>query len=231
MTGFTLLDVVALGVFGASWFIYFLYVERSPHGRRSLNSLMHEVRTAWMRRAWERDSRIFDGQLMSGLQNGTAFFASSAFLAIGGALSALSFTDAAIEVFSTLPFSTGTTRTTFELKVLGLAIIFAYSFFKFVWSYRLFNYGAILMGALPPPAHEDEHAVEQAIQRAARMNVSAARHFNRGLRAYFFALAYLGWFAGPVIFMATTIVVAVVLWRRQFVSDSFAAATWTPTAQ
>ena len=73
--------------------------------------------------------------------------------------------------------------------------------------------------------------MERAIQRAGRMNISAARHFNRGLRAYFFALAYLGWFAGPITFMATTLLVAVVLWRRQFASDSVAAATWTQSAQ
>ncbi len=32
----------------------------------------------------------------------------------------------------------------------GLALIFVYAFFKFAWAYRLFNYGAILIGAVPP---------------------------------------------------------------------------------
>lgn len=231
MNGFTPLDTIALCVFAGSWFIYYSYVEHTSHGKRSLNALMHDVRLQWMREFQARENRIFDGNLMGGLQNGTAFFASSAFLAIGGALSALSFTDAAIEVFRVLPFSANATRTTFEIKVLGLAIIFAYSFFKFVWSYRLFNYVAILMGAMPPAGHKNKKDVEQAVQRATRMNVSAARHFNRGLRAYFFALAYLGWFAGPAAFMATTLVVALVLWRRQFMSDSYAAATWTSSRE
>ena len=180
-----------------------------------------------MRRCSARENRIFDGQLMAGLQNGAAFFASSALLAVGGTLSAPRFADAALEVFTTLPFSTGTTRSAFEIKVLGLALIFAYSFFKFVWSYRLFNYAAIMMGAMPPAGHPDPVEVEESIQRAARMNISAAQHFNRGLRAYFFAVAYLGWFAGPFAFMAATIFVAIVLWRRQFVSESAEAASWT----
>lgn len=226
MSGFITLDYVALAVFGASWFVYYLYVEFSPHGRRSLNAIMHEQRHDWMRRFAGRENRILDGQLMAGLQNGTAFFASSAFLAIGGTLSALSFADAALEVFGALPLSAHTTRAVFELKVLGLAIIFAYSFFKFVWSYRLFNYVAIMMGAMPLCNDPDIVLRERSIQRASRMNVSAARHFNRGLRAYFFALAYLGWFAGPVAFIVTTLLVAGVLWRRQFASDSFDAATW-----
>jgi uncharacterized membrane protein len=231
VTGFTSLDTIALCVFAGAWFIYYSYVEHTPHGRRSLNSLMHEYRLEWMRQFQARESRILDGNLMGGLQNGTAFFASSAFLAIGGALSALSFADTVVEAFRAVPFGADMTRPMFETKVLGLAIIFAYSFFKFVWSYRLFNYVAILMGAMPPAGSKQKKDVEQAIQRAGRMNVSAARHFNRGLRAYFFALAYLGWFAGPLAFIATTLVVALVLWRRQFMSDSYAAATWTSAGE
>lgn len=227
MSGFTVLDGAALAIFGLAWLIYYLYVERSTKGHASLNSRMHDVRVIWMRRVAARENRVFDGQLMTGLQNGTAFFASSAFLAIGGTLSALGFADAALDVFGALPLSTGSTREMFEIKVLGLAIIFAYSFFKFVWSYRLFNYVAILMGAMPPSDHHDPIEVEQSVQRTALMNISAARHFNRGLRAYFFALAYLGWFAGPVVLTATTLLVAIVLWRRQFMSDSLSAATWS----
>lgn len=40
-------------------------------------------------------------------------------------------------------------RAAFELKVCGLIAIFGYSFFKFGWSYRLFNYCTILFGGLP----------------------------------------------------------------------------------
>ena len=35
------------------------------------------------------------------------------------------------------------------MKVIGLAVIFVYAFFKFAWSYRLFNYMAIIVGAVP----------------------------------------------------------------------------------
>jgi uncharacterized membrane protein len=227
VSGFTVLDGAALAIFGLAWLIYYLYVERSTKGHTSLNARMHDVRVTWMRRVAARENRVFDGQLLTGLQNGTAFFASSAFLAIGGTLSALGFADAALDVFGAVPLSRETTRGMFEVKVLGLAIIFAYSFFKFVWSYRLFNYVSILMGAMPAHDHTDRAEIEQSIQRTALMNISAARHFNRGLRAYFFALAYLGWFAGPATLIVTTLLVAGVLWRRQFMSDSVAAATWS----
>ena len=41
-------------------------------------------------------------------------------------------------------------------------------------------------------------------------------NFNRGLRAYYFGLAALGWFVHPWLFMAATVWVIGVLYRRQF---------------
>ena len=38
---------------------------------------------------------------------------------------------------------------------VGLILIFIYAFFKFAWSYRLFNYVAILLGAMPPLSQRD----------------------------------------------------------------------------
>jgi uncharacterized membrane protein len=59
----------------------------------------------------------------------------------------------------------------------------------------------------------------------ARLPESAGRHFNRGKRAFFFALGYLGWFIGAVVFMLTTALVLVTMWRRQFASLAFGAVT------
>ena len=56
--------------------------------------------------------------------------------------------------------------------------------------------------------------------RTTRLFEAAGRHFNRGQRAFFFALGYLGWFISPWLLMVTSVAVAVVLWRRQFSSDS-----------
>lgn len=223
----TLADYAALAFFIAAWLAYYAYLEASKHARESLNATMHLARVQWMRSCFSRENRIIDSQLMAGLQNGTAFFASSSLIAIGGTLSVLGLTDRALELFAALPFTEPSSRALFEAKILGLALIFAYAFFKFVWAYRLFNYAAILIGVMPPPEHPDPVEKEQAIQRAARMNTSAAKNFNRGLRAFFFAIAYLGWFAGPYALIASTAVVTVVLWRRQFNSDSRDAAAWT----
>ena len=128
-------------------------------------------------------------------------------------------------VFADLPLGLVASRGLFELKVIGLLMIFGYAFFKFSWSYRLFNYAAILIGATPMKNAPDAAQRKLMALRAAQMNVVAGKHFTRGQRACFFALAYLGWFLGPYVFVGTTAAILVVMWKRQYASDARAAVT------
>src|SRR5258705_9432228 len=201
---FTTLDLVALGWFVAAWTGYAILVEYVPQKRLSLNATMNSYREVWMRRMLDREMRMVDMQIMAALQNGTAFFASTSLIAVGGALTIVRSTDDVLNVVSTLPIGIQTTRMLWEMKVIGLAVIFVYAFFKFAWSYRLFNYVAILLGATPPPAEKDTPEAEAHVMRTARLFTAAGRHFNHGQRSFFFALGYLGWFGSPYVFMATT---------------------------
>ena len=103
---------------------------------------------------------------------------------------------------------------------MGLILILAYAFFKFGWSYRLFNYCSILIGAVPVHREEATQPAEseRAVRRAARMNILAGKHFNAGLRGIFFSIGYLGWFVGPLVFVLSTLLLLCVLVRRQFFS-------------
>lgn len=220
MTGFAAIDAIAFIFFIGAWIGYHVSVELGPHASRSLNARMNLRRSHWIAEAAKRDVRIIDTQIMNGLQNGTAFFASTSLLAIGGALSLLQATDRVAQIFADLPIGAQTSRAAWEMKVIGLAVIFAYAFFKFAWSYRLFNYCAILLGAIPPIERPDDPRMKAAIHETTAMNIAAGRHFNRGQRAFFFALAYLGWFLSPWLFLLATAAVLTVMWRRQFASDS-----------
>jgi uncharacterized membrane protein len=220
MPGLTVLDAVAMVVFACAWLAYHVFVERSKHGNTSLNSRMNRFRVAWMLEMAARETRIIDTTIMASLQNGSAFFASTSLIAVGGALALLQSTDAVLQIFADLPLGLNTTRAVWEMKVIGLAVIFVYAFFKFAWGYRLFNYAAILMGATPMPGRASDEETRRAAMRAASMTIVAGTHFNRGQRAFFFALAYLVWFLGPWPFMAATLAVLVVMWRRQFASPA-----------
>jgi len=217
---FSTLDLVALACFVGAWISYAIALEWSGYGKRGLNAQMNRYRYIWMERMLAREARLIDTQIVAALQNGNAFFASTSLIAIGGTLTLLHSTDEVLAVIGALPFGIRNTAVQWEAKTMGLAIIFVYAFFKFAWSYRLFNYVAILLGATPPVEQQDTAAAKAHIARVGRLCEIAGRHFNRGQRAFFFALGYLGWFISPWLLIAATAAVVVVMWRRQFASDS-----------
>jgi uncharacterized membrane protein len=223
VTGFSLLDYGALGFFVVAWAGYHLAIESTAAGGRSLNRLMNAHRRLWMERMLVRENRVVDTTLMASLQNGTAFFASTSLFAIGGALTLFRSPDDVLTLLGESPLGITTSRLAWEMKVVGLAVIFVYAFFKFGWSYRLFNYAAILVGSVPVRPAPDDVEATAAARRAASMSIVAGKHFNRGQRAFFFALAYLGWFVGPYVMIGATAAVLFVMWRRQFASDAIAA--------
>jgi uncharacterized membrane protein len=212
------LDLFAFSYFILAWAGYAAAVEWGWLSHGGLNARMHEYREAWMRRTLFRDVRIVDIQIIAALQNGTAFFASTTLLAIGGALTLLRSTGEVLSVVTALPFGIQTTPAQWEIKCAGLIVVFIYAFFKFAWAYRLFNYVAIMLGAMPFAADGHTAEAKTHVLRTTGLFQSAGKHFNRGQRAFFLALGYLGWFVGPLVLIASTTAVVVVMWRRQFAS-------------
>ena len=216
-------DIAAVGFFALEWTVYAITLEHTAYGRDSLSARMHIYREVWIRNLLHREARMVDMQIMASLQNGTAFFASSSLIAVGGGLALLRATNDALAVFSALPIDLSPTPALWETKCLGLILIFIYAFFKFSWAYRLFNYVAILLGAMPPASQRDTPEAEAHVIRTTRVFESAGQHFNRGQRSFFFALGYLGWFISPWVLFATTAAVVIVTWRRQFASGAWKA--------
>jgi uncharacterized membrane protein len=220
-------DLFALVVFLLSWLAYAVVLEKTDFSKHSLNRRMNEYRGVWIRRVLHREVRMVDMQIMTALQNGNAFFASTSLIAIGGALTLLRSTDEALSVVKSLPIGLQPSPELWEIKAIGLIVILTYTFFKFSWSYRLFNYAAIMLGAMPFAADRNSAEAEVHVVRTTALFQAAGRHFNRGQRAFFFALGYLGWFVSPWLFVATTVGIVIVLWRRQHKSDAFLAMGMT----
>lgn len=219
------LDASALAFFLVCWCGYAIVVRRAQSPGTGLMATMHKNRIAWMRQMAMRENRIVDTSIVNTLCNGSAFFASTSLIAIGGAATLLRATDDALRLFADLPLVPSFSRGMWEIKAVGLLVIFGYAFFKFAWSYRLFNYAAILVGATPLPNAPDTAARLAAADRAAEMTVVAGSNFAAGQRAFFFSFAYLGWFLGPLVLIGATLLIAVVVWRRQFRSDALDALT------
>ncbi len=65
---------------------------------------MIERRREWIYNSLHRDLKMIDTQIMAGLQNGTAFFASTSIFAIGSCFALLGATEKVNAVFADLPY-------------------------------------------------------------------------------------------------------------------------------
>ncbi len=218
------LDYIAIFIFLIAWILFAWIADFSPVRRHSISWLMARERKRWMLVMMERQLRIVDVSIINGLQQGSAFFASFSVLSIGGCFALLGATDDVLHLLSNLPIDIETSRELWEIKILGLAGIFTYSFFKFGWSYRLFMYCSILVGGVRPledikTSEQKKTARLQAI-KAADINTIGATHFNAGQRGVFFSMGYLGWFVSPQLLIAGSLLTLIVLLRRQFFSNS-----------
>lgn len=183
-----------------------------------------------------REPKMVDPLIQNSLQYGVLFFASTTILVIGGLMAGLGASDQAMIMLGDLPFATNTSRTAWEIKVMLVMFIFIFSFFKFAWSYRLFNYVMVLIGASPDASVERVHRASNAVAsepadhdqvreycenyavNIGRLHTLGARHFTTGLNSYFFALAAAAWFLNPWLFIGATVLVSLVLYRRAFAS-------------
>ena len=214
MTDLTAIDHAALGLALACWFGFDLLANRPRGGKwASLSHLMDRYRHSWMRVMAHRDMRMVDTLIQSAVLQGCTFFASTAILLVGGLLALLGAADEAIGIVRDLPFTVETTRALWEIKVLAIAMVLIYAFFKFAWAHRVYTYCIVVIGSTP--VADDPGSAELA-ERAGALVGLGARHFDRGMRAYYYALAATAWFLHPVLFIGTILWVTVVLVRREF---------------
>lgn len=224
--GFEAIDFIALAFHCSAWCMHSWIVNHSRWRVHTISYRMIEYRRQWMLNMTARDLRMVDALIQNSLQQGVLFFASTSILVIGGLLAGVGSADAAIQILGEFRFSSTNTRTEWEVKVLLVVIIFMFAFFKFAWSYRLFNYVTIMIGAAPEGQAEQSRQEsegqtprERYAEKVAQLHAIGARHFTSGLSAYFFALGTLGWFLNGWVFIATTVWVSLVLYRRALRSN------------
>jgi len=176
-----------------------------------------EYRRRWMVQFVDRNARIFDGQIIGNLRQGTSFFASACMIAIGGGLALIGNTDKLRAVAQDLT-PHAPPQVVWEVKLIIILIFAANAFLKFVWSHRLFGYCSVLMAAVPNDP-SDPVALPRAA-KAAEINITATKSFNRGLRAVYFGIAALAWLIGALPLLLATLFTLGVVLRREFASQS-----------
>lgn len=218
-------DGLAFGWMLVLWFVYGRFADRLPAddvAPTNLNQMMHHLRRTWMRRMMDREERIIDSALTGHSVSSTTFFASTSMLIIAGLLGVLGRANDAHAVIQSFGIALASSELLFELKILGLIGLFIVAFYKFTWALRQFNFACTLIGAAPM-APVEAALRDRFADQAARVMSLAVVSFNGGIRAYYFAMAWLGWFLHPVAFVAGTGIIVLLLLKRQVKSRSQAS--------
>lgn len=208
-------DALALVFFISAWIGYAQFADASRHHARSLLGVTNRYRTEWMNEMLKRDNRSADAIMVGNVQRSITFFANTTIFLLIGLMTLLGYHDRASPIINAIPFAKPTSSFLWEVKIFLLMILFIYAFFKYTWSLRQYNYAGIFIVAAP--AHDERVEEHHAIAaKGSYLIGNAARHFNSGLRAYYYGLAALGWFVHPYLFMIATAWVVFVTHRREY---------------
>lgn len=206
-------DAIAVALLLLGWLAIGWWIEREGAKRPSVTVLMMQYRRDWMIQMVTREPRIFDATILSDLRQGTAFFASTCVIGIGGVLALIGNAEQLVGVAAELTLEDLPTFI-YEMKLALVGLLLTNAFLRFVWSNRLFGYCAVVMAAVPNDITHPE-TYPRAVQ-AGELNIRAAWNFNRALRAMYFALASLAWLLGPLALALATAATLWILWTREF---------------
>jgi len=222
---FTLLapaDWSALVIFLVGWMGYGYYADRAARGARGLRGVTHRLRLDWAQQMVRRENRIVDAALTGNLMTSVSFYANTTIYIIAGLIAVAGTLDKLVSFTEDLPFARVQSKEIVEAKVFLLVGIFIFAYFKFTWALRQFNFLSILIGSAPDRDGPAE-LLERHAQKSGTVNTLAGDEFNRGIRAYYFGFAALAWFVSPAAFVTLTVVILLVLWRRDFRSHTLRA--------
>ena len=227
---FPLIDVISFFFFICSWLGYAMFARYAAKKRNSLASVLYRYRQEWVRKLSISGMSEVDAELLGSLEKQVSFLASASLLILASLVTVLSTASAMFMNMSTLWFVSEVSIEVVQMKLLLLIFIFIYGFFTFTWSIRQYGFCFILFGSSFNTvnyykAAEDYSAiaVNRDFKAVAKVLDRAAHSYNYGIRAYYFAMAALAWFINAWFFIIACGVIVLVLYRREFHSNSLQA--------
>ena len=215
----TTLDLIASIWFLFCWLGYSLLIRFCNRKIDNIHNQMHQYRITWMNRAISRPDPAVDTIALGNLMKSVSFFASTSILIVAALIPLFSYGDKANILLAALPYTISNPSPIWEIKTLLLIVIFIYSFFKYTWALRQYNYASIIILSIDDKPKSSTESLSLA-ERNANILSNAARHFSMGIRGYYFALAALSWYLHPYIFIIATTLVTAIIFRREFLSKA-----------
>ncbi|MDA9368080.1 DUF599 domain-containing protein [Flavobacteriaceae bacterium] len=219
------LEVAAFAYFVLVWWGFSGYAKRRARMGNvlSLSRSLRDHRNAWTERMMWREIRMTDASLLANQERVVGFFASTTLLLLAAVLTAITNAQQIIDLTQQMAWFEGQVLAQLEIKLGLLLLILIYAFFKITWALRQYGFASVLVGSAPMPEEnvsaEERHAFAQNLARL----MDAAGHDNNScLRSYYFMLAMVFWFVGPLQFIIATTFVVLILANREFRSSTIA---------
>lgn len=228
MSELTYPDILALLIFTSTILTYGWLTRHGPLKRRNISAGVYRERERWIETMIHREQRMVDLIILTGLSHGNAFFASTAIVITGALAAALGTNTGFDNLLAEIPFATKTPPALLHVKLIFIMIIFLVAFFKFAWAFRLTHYTSIMMGALPILDDTNIEECRAYGSRLVDLSSLAGEHSNGGLHTYYYGIAACGWFISPYLFIAATLFILLVLYRREHHSRGHAIITHAP---
>lgn len=213
----TPIDIAAAIVFALCWLFYEALLRRVSGARGSINRDMEHIRVVWMRRMAARENRIADSSLVGHLLNSASFFASTNLLIIAATTGVLFGGEAMLRNLREIAIFGQAPNWLIEVKIGLVVVTLTRGLLDFIWGIRQLNYCVALIGAAPNPGDPEGPAYADAVGAVLTPALSA---FNRGVRAYYFALAAAAWLVSPWAMGIGAIAAFALLARRQIASHA-----------
>jgi uncharacterized membrane protein len=214
--------LLAIVLIFAAWLLYGPILRYFGHG--TLNAQLHVVRLRWMRMLLEshRENRVFDGILLGQLSGSMSFFGSATLIVLAGLVGTLASINRVHESMNGIPFLPPITLQLFTCYFTVLTFIITVSFFSFAYGLRKLGYTIALIGGLMEAKVSNAHS-QVMISQTALVLTEAVKSMNNGIRGYYFAVAALFLFLGPLPAIAMTLAIAgVLLYRQGFSPEALA---------
>lgn len=216
---FTLLHAVAVGLIFALWGLYTPIL--AAIGKGSLNTQLHAVRLRWlhMHQSVARDQRVFDALLLGHISSSISYFGSATLIILAALVGTLVNINRVYIVTRELAFLTPMSADLFALNFALVALVLVLSLFAFTYALRKMAYVFAMLGGLDINAAPTPEVGVMADQTA-RVLTEAVKSINNGIRGFYYAVAVLFLFAGPMACIVATVAITALLYYRQLYSPT-----------
>ncbi|WP_367718483.1 DUF599 domain-containing protein [Nitratireductor sp. GISD-1A_MAKvit] len=197
------------------WGFYSIFASWLERRRPSLSIIMGAQRHRWVRNAVRRETPM-DAILSGNLMGAVSFFASTTVLIILAVIAVFGQVGAVVDAVSVMQPGLDLSAAVVERHLVLFLVMFVMAFLSFTLSLRQFNHFCIMLGAADDRGESDP----EEIYIMAALNTIAARNFNQGIRAYYFALGMIAWFVS----IWAAIVVSLIIFASILYREFFSAA-------